>query len=184
MHLDTAVAKRYAKALWRTLAGGAGEETPERAARILEQLATAAREHEQLRRLLANPAVDVGRKAAVLDAIAERLGAGPVLRRFVRLVAERERAGRLEAIAAAFRARVDEAAGIVNAEVCAPRPLGPEEVRALERSLAATTGRKVRLRTSTEPELLGGLVTRIGDVIYDGSLRHQLARLRERMAGG
>lgn len=183
MQLETAVAKRYARALFRVLGARGETEACDRAAELLQALAAAVREHGTLRQVLANPAIDAQRKAAVLAEIVERMGGDAVLQRFARVVAEHERADRLPEIARAFRARVDAARGVLDAEVVTPRPLGAGEIERLAKQLAARTGRQVRLRTNTDPTLLGGLVTRIGDVIYDGSLRHQLARLRERMAG-
>ena len=60
-------------------------------------------------------------------------------------------------------------------------PLNPEQAAELEKSLREATGAEVRISKKTDPELLGGVVTRIGDVVYDGSLRGHLARIRERL---
>ena len=70
---------------------------------------------------------------------------------------------------------------MVNAEITSPGPLSEQEKTDLRERLAQATSSQVRLNTKTDPELLGGLVTRIGDRIYDGSLRYQLDRMRGQM---
>ena len=69
----------------------------------------------------------------------------------------------------------------MTAEVATPIELDSPQAAAVQQKLATALGREVRLKTRTEPELLGGLVTRIGDVVYDGSLRSHLTRIRRRL---
>jgi F-type H+-transporting ATPase subunit delta len=179
--INAAVARRYAKALLGaalddTIAQGVDEIAPE-----LSALAATVQEFNGLELLVLNPAIDNTRKAAVLGEVAERLGAGALTRRFVDVLAAHERIDHLVACAESFAALVDAHQGVINAEITSPVPLGEAEIRDLRDRLASTTGRTVRLRAQTDPELLGGLRTRIGDNVYDGSLRFQLERMRERL---
>lgn len=181
--MSNAVARRYAKGLLQAVLQleqpGQGPET---VARELEALADTVSEFSELERLLVNPAVDATGKVAVLDEIAEKIGAGAVTRRLLGVLAANDRLEQVRGIAGAYRGAVDAHLGVLDAEVTTPAPLSEEDVSALRDRLAGATGRTMRLTTKTDPELLGGMVTRIGDVIYDGSLRHHLATLRRRMA--
>ena len=179
--INAAVARRYAKALL----GAALDKTPavslEETATELSGLADTVQRFNGLELLMLNPAIDSRRKAAVLGEVAERLGASELTRRFVDVLADHERVDHLVKCAESFAALVDEQQGILNAEITSPEPLGEAELTDLRDRLASTTGRAVRLQARTDPELLGGLRTRIGDNVYDGSLRRQLERMRERL---
>jgi F-type H+-transporting ATPase subunit delta len=78
---------------------------------------------------------------------------------------------------------LDERAGVVSAEVVSARPVADVARAALEEKLKQVTGKKVRLNFGTDESLLGGIVTRIGSTVYDGSVRNQLVRLGEELAG-
>jgi F-type H+-transporting ATPase subunit delta len=78
---------------------------------------------------------------------------------------------------------VDERAGVVNAQVTSARPLAEGIEALLSERLAQMTGKKIRLSFETDESLLGGIVTRIGSTVYDGSVRNQLRRLGEELAG-
>lgn len=179
----SAVANRYAKGLLLAVLGD-GSVTPSAVAADLEGIAETVARFSGLRLLTLNPAIDPAKKAAVLDELAERLQAAAITRRFLAVVTDKERLPELASMARSFRALVDAHEGIVNAEVTTPTPLDEAAVESLRQKLTAATGRTVRLHTRVDPGLLGGLVTRIGDVLYDGSLRHQLAHLRDRMMEG
>ena len=84
----------------------------------------------------------------------------------------------------AYRALRDEQLGVVEAFVKTAAPLGAMEMRRLEVTLGKKTGKQVRIRQSVVPELIGGLVVRLGDTVYDGSVRHQLEQMRERLEQG
>lgn len=181
----SAVARRYARGLMQAvLQLDLDQQGPEAVADDLARLAGTIAEFSTLERLVVNPAVDNDDKAAVLSEVADRIGCGDVTGRLLDVLADNERLDRLSAIVAAFRTLVDEHQGIIDATVTTPAPLGDAEVTDLRDKLAGATGRTVRLNARTDPELLGGLVTRIGDVIYDGSLRHHLSRLHDRMIEG
>lgn len=182
--LSRTVARRYAKGLLGAVVKTRGEEHLRPVLDEVLDLVEAVEGHGGLRLLLANPAVRADRKAAVVDDIAGRLDASDITRRFLRHVADKERLDHLEAIAEVYAELVDERLGVVDARVSSPVPLDDEAVDELRRQLSEATGKQVRLRVRTDPDLLGGLVTRIGDMVYDGSLRSHLSRLRTRMVSG
>lgn len=174
------IARRYAKGLLEAAAMVATGQERE----LLDQLNSvveAIQGHSALRMLVVNPAIATTEKRAILGKISEKLQVSDVMLRFIDIVAEKERLDHLALIARVYADLVDEHLGVVNAEITTPTPLNPGQVAALENSLRETTGGDVRITRKTDPELLGGVITRIGDVVYDGSLRGHLARIRERL---
>lgn len=177
--ITEAVARRYAKGLL-----GAALEKGEALEPLTEQLtalAEAVDSHAGLEGLLLNPAVEPEKKVAVLNEIAAALGAGEMAQRFIEVLGTNERLDHLRLAVKVFNTMADDELGVVNAEITSPHPLEPGAVEDLKQKLAQAAGRAVRLDVKTDPDLLGGLTTRIGDVVYDGSLRHQLAQMRARI---
>ena len=84
-------------------------------------------------------------------------------------------------LGAAYRERLLSHQNVVRADVMSATPLSPEKTKALEESLSKVTGKKVELSISVDPELLGGVVARIGSTVYDGSVKTQLTRMRQEL---
>ncbi|SRR5690606_9951427 len=168
------VARRYALALYQEAqAQNAVDRTDEDVAALAEAL-DASRE---LTALFESPVVPREKKEAVIRRLFDGKLADLTLR-FVRLLVEKEREDLLPAVVRAYGALRDERLGIVEAHVRTARALGAEEEKQLERALEARTGKQVRLKVDVEPSLIGGLVVRIGDRVYDRSVQHQLDLLR------
>jgi len=178
--LSHTVAHRYAKGLLEAVSDVApGQESV-----VQEQLSAlveAVQGHDGLRLLVVNPSIPVQQKQAILGKIAETLGVHEVVERFINVVADKERLDHLGLMAEAYGKLVEEHQGIISAEVATSTPMNPGQLAQLESSLRQATGAEVRISRRTDPELLGGVVTRIGDVVYDGSLRGHLERIRERL---
>jgi F-type H+-transporting ATPase subunit delta len=138
-------------------------------------------ENEGLRRALLSPAVPVPRKRAVIDEIVARAGVLPIVARTMGLLAERDRLALLPEIAEAFRQRLLEQQNIVRAEVTTAEPLSADRLQAIQRSLAAATGRTVDLSTRVDPSIIGGMVARVGSTVFDASVSNRLQRLRQRL---
>ena len=135
--------------------------------------------HATLRRVLLNPAIPTERKRAVVDALVGRLGdVIPPVAKLLRLLAERDRLGLLPEVLRAYRTRLLDHLGIVEAQVTTARPLTPDRAAALEHSLAQVSGRTVTMVTDIDPEILGGVVARLGTTVYDGSVAGHLERMR------
>jgi F-type H+-transporting ATPase subunit delta len=118
-------------------------------------------------------------------AIAEKVSAAmgltqPVKKLFV-LLMQSHKLPLMPDLAAAFGERLLSHQNIVRADVTSAAPLSPEKTKALEESLSQITGKKVELSVSVDPELLGGIVTKIGSTVYDGSVKTQLQRLRQEL---
>jgi F-type H+-transporting ATPase subunit delta len=178
--LSHTVARRYAKGLLDAVA----EVAPGREREVgdhLDALLETIDGHGALKLLVANPAVPVPEKTGILGKISELLGIDATARRFVDLLAEKQRLDHLGLIAKVYRKLVDDHLGVINALITTSAPLNPGQVAELESSLRKATGGEVRISRQVDPELLGGVVTRIGDTVYDGSIKGQLERIRERL---
>ena len=182
--MSRAVARRYARGLFLVVDDPSAKINPERVAAQLEALASTVGGHRSLRALLSNPSVDTRYKRGIIEELLQRIEVDKPVRRFLLLLAEKERLDQLHPIAAVFRGMVDAAAGVLNAEVTTPEPLDAAATEALRQHLERASGRSVRMATRTDSSLMGGVVTRIGDFVYDGSVRHHLNKIRQRLAAG
>ena len=128
-----------------------------------------------------HPAVPVPRKRAVMTTLVERAHPSPIVSKLLVLLAERDRLVLLPDLLSAYRERVLDYQQVVRAEVTTASPIPTHRAQAVERGLARLTGRTVRLGVRTDPSIIGGVVTRIGDTIYDGSVTSQLERMKKRL---
>jgi F-type H+-transporting ATPase subunit delta len=174
------VARRYASALADVVLkqGEAGEVQQELAA--WEQM---FQSNPILQEVFRNPTVALDQKRAVLNKLIERAKPRPTTINFLKVLLQNQRLTELAEINRKFVEVLDERAGLVAATVKTARPVPEASQRQLLAKLASLTSKKVRIDFATEPELLGGLVTRIGSTVYDGSVRYQLQLIKEKMAG-
>ena len=138
-------------------------------------------QYPALAHALLNPVVPVPRKRA---AVAELLAAGPVtpmVAKLVTLLTDRDRLVLIPDLLAGYRDRLLDHRNIVRAEVTTTGSLPPERAKAIEASLSRSTGRTISLTTRVDPAIIGGVVTRIGSTVYDGSVARQLEKIRERL---
>jgi len=178
----TSVASRYARALADVVqeqkldADGTGAEL----ASLLAMLDSSP----DLKKVWENPSIPAPQKRALLDAIAQRSGLTKQVRNFVAVMIDHRRITMLPQAAQEFRAEMNRRLGFVDADVTSARPLGDDERRELEASIGKSVGSSVRATYNTDPGLLGGTMVRIGSTIYDGSVKGQLERIREKLSAG
>ncbi|MEM6646351.1 MAG: ATP synthase F1 subunit delta [Bacteroidota bacterium] len=134
----------------------------------------------ELVRFFESPVIPREKKESVVDALfAERLQ--PLTLRFLKLLIEKRREDAFPAVVRAYRALRDKQEGIIEIKARSAKPLTAEEEAELKAALAKLTGQTVRLNTTIDASLIGGVVVRVGDTVYDGSVRHQLEGLREKL---
>jgi F-type H+-transporting ATPase subunit delta len=138
-------------------------------------------ESAELRNFMASPAVAREAKRGVVEKLVARLGASRIIRNFLLVIVDNRRTHLLPEIAASFEQVLRQRQGVAEAQVSSAMPLNDRQKTALLRNLETVTGKKIQANYSLDPGLLGGAVVRIGDTIYDGSVRNQLDRLRERL---
>jgi F-type H+-transporting ATPase subunit delta len=131
---------------------------------------------------MASPAVPREAKHGVIEKLVARLGASRIIRNFLFVIVDNQRTHLLPEIAASFEQVLRQRQGVAEAAVSSAAPLTDKQKAALLRNLESVTGKKIQANYSLNPDLLGGAVVRVGDTIYDGSIRNQLNRLRERLA--
>jgi F-type H+-transporting ATPase subunit delta len=172
------VSRRYARALFGI---GVDRGTFEQLGQELSDLAALWTASGDLRQALENPVFAPAEKRKVLEQLLSRMSLGADLGKFLLLLLERRRISLLPGIARAYREMADAHAGRVRAQVTSAQPLSPAETDRVRRSLEQRTGKKVILDATVDPSLIGGLVARVGDLVLDGSVRTQLASLRQRL---
>jgi F-type H+-transporting ATPase subunit delta len=137
----------------------------------------------ELMRILADPALPFESRRSVAEQVmADVVTGGP--RNLVLLLVRRGRIELLPEVAAQLRRLYDQRLGIVGATVTSAAPLTDAEVEALRERLAGMTGGRVDISLQVDPDILGGVMVRIGDRLIDGSVRGRLERLRTRLASG
>lgn len=135
----------------------------------------------ELQEILGNPAIPLETKLKVLDAIAPRIGMVPQVRNFVAVILQNDRIHALDAIAREYRKEMKLRLHIQEAVVSSVRELSSEEKARIEAKASELAGVKVSAVFRRDPALLGGVLLRIGDKVYDGSLRGRLEELREKL---
>ncbi len=167
----------YARALF-----GAAQEADriDAVARDVAALAAAIEEVPELRAFLRNPQIEPTGKAAVLEQLAT--DADELVRNFVRLVAEKGRAGEIPEISADLDALVAQAQNRLAVELTTSYELSDDEARSIVKTIETASGRTVEATRSVDPSLIGGIVLQIGSHRADGSVRGRLERLRHELA--
>ena len=175
-----AVARRYAVALADVvLSRGEAQE-------VREELAAwdaLMRSNTQLLEVLRHPAITYEQKRGVLEELIRRAGPRPTTANFLKVLLQNGRLAELSEVSTQFAQELDRRSGIVTAQVTTARPLSADAQEALSARLGQLTGSRVRLQFEVDDELIGGVVTRIGSTLYDGSVRGRLQQMKQKMVG-
>jgi F-type H+-transporting ATPase subunit delta len=175
------VAGRYASALFE-LADNA--KSLDQVAQDLTDFRKMANESPELARLLASPVIGRDAQGKALLAVLDAAGIKGLTRSFVGTVAANGRARELVAMASAFLAELASRRGETTASVTSAVPLSPQQLEQLANALRSVLGTsKVSVDARVEPEILGGLVVKVGSRLFDSSIRSKLQRLQLAMKG-
>ena len=170
---------QYANALADiALAQGAAEP----AAKQLQEFAAAYEQCADLRTFLASPAISLEAKHAVIEKIVKRQGVSKIVRNLLFVIADHRRTQLIPEILSTFQQVIRQRQGIAEANVTSAVDLSASQKKELAATLVKLTGKKIEMNYAQDAALLGGVVVRIGDTIYDGSLRSRLNELRNRLA--
>lgn len=167
--------RRYASALL-SLAEQAGNV--EKVGQDLRDFTSSWNDSRELRAAFENPIVGQEARQKILRDIAAESGMEALVRDTLLLVSDRNRMRHVGEIAEAFQILSEARSGRVRAEVVTASELPPAYYQELQRTLERVTGKKVSIAKQVDPSLLGGIVTRVGDQVFDGSLKHQLEELK------
>jgi F-type H+-transporting ATPase subunit delta len=152
---------------------------------VLKQLfevSAAYQESAELRNFFSSPAVPRDAKHGVAEKLVARIGASKILRNFLFVVIDHRRTQAIPEIAQAFQEVIQQRQGLARAEVLSATPLNEPQKAKLLQALERLTGKKIQPTYALQSDLLGGAVVRIGDTIYDGSLKNRLNRMRQHLA--
>ena len=172
------LAKRYANALLQ-LADEAG--SVERVAKDLSDLAETWRQSVVLRQVFSNPKFNLETRRNVVREVAATAASHKLVLDTLLLLTDRQRIKYLPEIAEAFVRLAEARTGTVRAEVISATELPASYGDEVKRALEAVTGKKVVVVRRTDPSLIGGVVTRVGDQVFDGSIRNRLAELKNEL---
>ena len=174
----TSVALRYAEALFELGKEQNSLETLESDLSGLGGLITGS---DDFQNLLKSPVYGAEEKAAAVNALAEKAGLSELARNFVALIGKNNRLFALDGVIAGFRKALADHRGEVSAEATSAAPLNDDQQRRLRGEIEGIVGKAVNLNLKTDPELLGGLVVKVGSTMIDSSLRTKLNRLKTKM---
>lgn len=172
-----ALARRYASALFGVV------HRMGQASRVATDLASARdliAGHADLKRVLETPVVPAPKKEALIEAlVATGGGVSEPARRMLALLAREDQLTLLPELVEAFHARLPEAGHAVEAEVVTAVPLDPAIRERLEAALGQATDQPVQVTARVDPSIVGGVVARVGSLVFDGSVARQVERLQQ-----
>ena len=172
------VGKRYANALFQLAVEA---QAVERIGRDLKDFAATWTQSRDLRNAFENPSVSQQTRSTILRDIAQQTSMHDRTRNLLLLLADRRRLGYVAEVAEAFEALTEARSGKVRAEVRSASALPASYFTELERALRAATGREVVVVHEVDPSLIAGVVTKVGDQVFDGSVKSNLAELRDEL---
>lgn len=173
---NLAIARRYAKAL---LLIGKEDRQTEIYRKELNDVTSLIIREKALEAVLINPLYDIGGRKKVLSSLIEKLKLSQVMASFLILVFDKGRIGFLASINDFYQKLADELKGIAQASMVSATELSSESIEKIRVALSKRTGKDIVLNVTQDPGLIGGIVTRIGDIVLDGSVRTQLLNMRE-----
>jgi F-type H+-transporting ATPase subunit delta len=175
-----ALARRYARAI---LDLASEQSQVDQVGTELREFAAAWAANDELRSVFANPDVAPAMRKAVLSELTTAAGLSQLTRNSILYLADKKRLPALPDIARAYLELAERASGTVRAEVTSAAPLSDAYCAQLQKTLEQVTGHKVSIEKKTDPSLIAGVVTKVGDRVFDGSIRTRLADLKESLKG-
>lgn len=176
-----AIARRYAKALIQI---AVDQKLVEEYYDELAGFSLALEISPEAERMLIDPGVRIEVKREVVKELVARLGISKTIGDFILLLLDKKRLDVLSQIAENYRSFADETAGILRSTITSALPLQDAQVNEIRSTLEQRTGKTIILDVATDPSLIGGVVTRIGDKVLDGSIKTQLAKIQDILQKG
>lgn len=177
---QTILARRYAKAIFTV---GQQEGIYEEYNEVLQGLASLFASHPEVADAVTNPLYPMDVKEKVMQGMVASMGVDKSMGNFLNLLVQKKRASLLPEIAASFQVMVDEAKNISHGSVISAIELDDELKANVQTVLEKLTGKKVALTTSVDPSIIGGIIAKVGDLVLDGSIKTQLAGLKDSIKG-
>ena len=176
-----AIARRYAKAL---LLIGKEDGQVEAYREELAVFADLMAQDTELNQAITNPLYDSAGRRKLLQTIVEKLGLSKLMTSYLMLLFDKGRMGYIGDIDNFYQKLADELKGIARASLVSATELASDTVEKIRASLSQKTGKDIMMEVEQDPSLIGGIVTKIGDLVLDGSIKTQLSIMRESLRRG
>lgn len=180
MSVET-IARRYATALADVVTKSGETETAKNELKVWEQLIVA---NPDLQSAIRNPSIPHSSKENVLEALIGKVKPSRTTANFLRVLLSNGRLTELREINAKLESVLEDRSGSVVAEVTSARDLSGAQQNELKSNLEKITGKQVKLNFAIDPTIIGGVVTRVGSTVYDGSVKTQLENLKQELVNG
>lgn len=178
---NLAVSRRYAKAL---ILIGQEDGQAEQYNKELDAIVGLFDSQDGFEAALTNPLFNKNDRKKVLEAVLAKVDLSDIMKSFLILLFDKGRIGFLREIASYYKELADELNGIVKASVVSATKLSQAKVKSIKDALSKKTGKTIVLDVEQDPSLIGGVVTKIGDLVLDGSVKTQLINMRETLKKG
>ncbi len=178
--INLTLSRRYAKAL---LAIGQEDGNYELYGKEVADFADLLDSNPELYQALTNPAYPVDSRRGILEKILAKSDYSTITKNFLLLLLDKRRIGQIGSIVEVYQGLVDELSGLVRATVTSATPISEEVRGRVKSTLEKLTGKQVVMELKEDPELIGGLVARVGDLVLDGSIKTQLESLKDSLKG-
>jgi len=175
------IARRYSVALADVVLDSGETDTVKSELALLGEMFET---NSELRTVFANPAITQANKIRVLDDLIARAKPSKTTANFLKVLLQNNRVADIGEINSRFAAVLEERSGSVSAEITSARELPDAERAAFEENLQKITGKRVTVNYVIDQTLIGGVTTRIGSTVYDGSVKNKLENLREQLMNG
>lgn len=179
--MSSVVSRRYARALIDLATKeGIADQVETNLGRTVETIV----QNRKLKNFFFNPVFNSDEKRKLLDMVIEEMKISGLLERFLIFLIEKDRFPLIQSIYKEYVSFADEIHNRAEAVVTTAIPLRDEDKTSLQAKLETLTGKKIYLKVEEDPSLIGGVVTRIGSVVYDGSIKSQMIKLKEQIIKG
>lgn len=175
------IARRYAKAL---LIIGKEDGQAEAYGKELDGFAKLMVKEKALEQAICNPLYGASGRKNVLEAVIDKVGISKIVASFLLLLFDKGRFDFIGDINEFYQKLADELKGVLQASLVSASELSSETVEKIRTTLSKRTGKDIILKVEQDPSLIGGIVSRIGDLVLDGSIKSQLLNMRESLKRG
>jgi len=175
------LSKRYARALF-TL--GQLDGSYVKYGHELDEFVKYYKQNADLRNVISSPVFVMDARKKILNAILNKVGFLPMVRNFLNLLLDKKRIGSIESINEYYARLADEVSNISHAEIFTAMPLKKDTLDRVVKTFEGLTSRSIRAKVIEDPDIIGGIVVKIGDTFWDGSIRAQFEGLRESFRRG
>ena len=177
---NRSAARKYAKVIMKT---APEDEALEKFQADAQIFASILDHSPSIRRFFFKPLIGKNRKLKIFKAVCSKIHFSGQVERFLTVLIENERLDILDDILASLREMKDEKKNIVTVEITTASELDAALKKRLSALFSSITGKNIRISASVDPAIIGGIVTKVGSSIYDGTIKAQLSRMKEEILG-